>query len=214
MKIRTIETIDDLKEGVAYVCDREPAFQRVVDAIGLPPLRRKPSGLKGLVEIITFQLISLKAAAAIWARVEVQFGEFDPIAMQSASDEAYSACGLSRPKIVAIRAVLEHVNNGKLSLTNMEMAENSDVFSQLTAIKGIGPWSAHIYLLASLGRSDVFPYGDVALQESAKLLFGLESRPTAKELQNQAIPWQPWRAAAARLLWSHYKFVKMEGGQI
>lgn len=214
MTLRTIDTMADLQQAVGHVCAIEPKFQQLVDVIGLPPLRREEAGFKGLVRIITFQLISLQAAKSIWARVEETFNDFDPQAMQNAPDETFSACGLSRPKIAAIRAVCDHINNGKLSLTKLEAAEDSQIFNQLTSIKGIGPWSAQLYLLANLGRSDVFPYGDVALQESAKLLFGLETRPTAKQLQKQAIPWKPYRAAAARLLWSHYKFVKLDGGQI
>ena len=212
--IQTIETMQDLEQAAAFVCEAEPAFQKVVDAIGLPPLRREQPGFKGLVRIITFQLISLAAARSIWARVEEKFGDLDPQVMQNAPDEAFSACGLSRPKIAAIRAVLEHINNGKLQLTKLKTAEDSEIFNQLTAIKGIGPWSAQIYLLANLGRCDVFPYGDVALQESAKRLFGLKTRPTAKQLQNQATAWKPYRAVAARLLWSHYKLVKLDGGKL
>jgi len=214
MHLRTIDTLADLEAAIAHVCAIEPAFQKIVDAIGLPPLRRQEAGFKGLVRIITYQLISLQAANSIWARVEDTFSDFSPKTMQNAPDEDFSACGLSRPKIKAIRAVCDHINNGKLSLTKLETAENSQIFDQLTSIKGIGPWSAQLYLLANLGRSDVFPYGDVALQESAKLLFGLKTRPTAKELQNQAILWKPYRAAAACLFWSHYKFVKLDGGQI
>jgi len=214
MSLRTIETEKDLQEGLSFLCQREPLFAKVLNATGLPPLRRKPGGLRGLVEIITEQQISLHAAAAIWARMEVAFAPFDAEKMTEASDDLYAECGQSRPKIRTIRAVLEAVSNGKLSLTNMETSDNSEVFSNLTAIKGIGPWTAQIYLLTNLGRTDVWPVGDLALQESTKLLFDLEARPNEKQMLSFGEPWQPWRAVAARLLWSHYRLVRLEGGKI
>jgi len=214
MSLRTIETEKDLTEGLSFICAREPRFQKVLNATGLPPLRRKPGGLPGLLEIITEQQISIHAAAAIWSRMEAKFAPFDAEKMIEADDEQYAECGQSQPKIRTIRAVLQAINNGKLSLTNLQFAENSEVFSTLTAIKGIGPWTAQIYLLTNLGRIDIWPVGDLALQESTRLLFDLENRPDEKLMQALAEPWQPWRAVAARLLWSHYRLVRIEGGQI
>ena len=214
MTFKTIETEADLKEGVAYLCEREPAFQKVLNATGLPPLRRKSGGLAGLIEIITGQLISIHAAAAIWQRLEASLAPFDAAILAELDDSAYIACGLSRPKIRTIRAVLAHIKDGKLSLTNLEVAENREIFKALTDIKGIGPWTAQIYLLTSLGRRDVWPVGDLALQESAKLLFNLDNRPNERKMLSLAEPWQPWRAVAARLLWSHYRLVRFEGGSL
>ena len=214
MTFATIETTDDLRHGVESLCAREPAFAKVYATTGLPPLRRKPPGLAGLLEIITYQMISLSAAAAIWSRVQEKFSPFDPRTMAGLDDSVFTACGLSGPKIRTIRAVLAHINSGKLSLTNLATAENSEIFARLTDINGIGPWSAHIYLLTHLGRTDIFPTGDLALQESTKLLFDLKTRPDEKQMLALAKPWQPLRAVAARLLWSHYKLVKLDGGQL
>ncbi len=214
MSLATIETEADLRGGVEILCVREPAFAKVYAATGLPPLRRKPGGLAGLLEIITYQMISLSAAAAIWQRVEEKLVPFDAQMMAELDDSTYLACGLSRPKIRTIRAVLADINQSKLTLPDFKTAENSKIFSRLTDIKGIGPWSAHIYLLTHLGRIDIWPVGDLALQESAKMLFDLETRPTEKQMHEMAKPWQPWRAAAARLLWSHYRLVKLEGGSL
>lgn len=213
-RFRTIETEDDLREGVAYLCQREPLYGKVFAATGLPPLRRKRAGLGGLLEVITEQQISVHAAAAIWQRVEAKCAPFDAQKLADMDDSEYVACGLSRPKIRTIRAILAEILNGKLSLTNMETAENSQIFESLTRVKGIGPWTAQIYLLSNLGRMDVWPAGDLALQESARLLFGLDARPGEKEMLALAEPWQPWRAVAARLLWSHYRLVRFEGGSI
>ncbi len=214
MSFRIIETENDLREGVEALCKREPQFEKVYAAIGLPPLRRRPPGLPGLLEIITGQQISILAAAAIWQRVEAKLAPFDPTIMAQLDDSAYIECGLSRPKIRTIRAILAEILDGKLLLTNIEAAENSQIFSSLTAVKGIGPWTAQLYLLTSLGRTDVWPVGDLALQESAKLLFDLKTRPNEKQMLTLAEPWQPWRAVAARLLWSHYRLVRLEGGSL
>lgn len=212
--IATIETEQDLREGVIYLCKCEPLFQKVLDKTGLPPLRRKEPGLEGLIQIINGQLISLQAAAAIWQRIEEKFAPFDAKTMAAMDDNDYATCGLSKPKIRTIRAVLSRINDGKLSLTNIEIAENSEIFNSLTNIKGIGPWTAHLYLLTNLGRTDIWPTGDLALRESVKLLFELEKRPSETEMLKLAKPWQPWRAVAARLLWSHYAFVRHHGGTL
>jgi len=214
MTFATIETEADLRDGVEILCTREPAFAKVYAATGLPPLRRKPGGLAGLLEIITYQMISLTAAAAIWSRVEASMAPFDAQKMAGLDDSAYMDCGLSRPKIRTIRAVLAHINDDTLQLAQFKTAENNEIFSSLTQIKGIGPWSAHIYLLTHLGRIDIWPVGDLALQESAKMLFDLETRPNEKQMLEIAKPWQPWRAVAARLLWSHYRLVRLEGGTL
>jgi len=214
MPMLTIDTKADLQIGIDFVCEREPAFKKVLKATGLPPLRRKEDNLGGLIEIITGQLISIKAAAAIWQRLEAKLAPFDPAILAEIDDSVFIECGLSRPKIRTIRAILSEIANGKLSLTKLKTAENSEIFAILTSIKGIGPWTAQIYLLTNLGRRDVWPTGDLALQESAKLLFNLNNRPNEREMLKLAEPWQPWRAAAARLLWSHYRLVRLEGGSL
>lgn len=214
MFFTTIETTDDLQEGIDFICQREPAFKKVLNATGLPPLRRRDNNLAGLIEIITGQLISIKAAAAIWQRLEAKLAPFDAATLAEIDDSIFIECGLSKPKVRTIRAILSEITDGKLSLTKLKTAENSEIFAILTSIKGIGPWTAQIYLLTNLGRRDVWPAGDLALQESAKLLFNLKNRPTEHEMNKLAEPWQPWRAAAARLLWSHYHLVRLEGGSL
>ena len=214
MSFATIETKDDLRAGVQTLCAREPAFAKVYAATGLPPLRRKPGGLPGLLEIITYQMISLKAAAAIWQRMEERLAPFDAQFLAGLDDSIFMDCGLSGPKIRTVQAVLTHISSGKLNFDEFKAASNNQIFTTLTDIKGIGPWSAHIYLLTHLGRADIWPVGDLALQESARLLFKLESRPDTEQMRALAKPWQPWRAVAARLLWSHYKLVKLQGGRL
>lgn len=210
MIIKTIQTENDLREGVEHLCTVEPAFKTVTAKIGLPPLRLKPAGLKGLLEIITEQQISIHAAAAIWARVEERFAPFNLSDLDNAPDEDFAACGLSRPKIRTIRAVLDHANAGHLRFDTCHKLHDTAVADMLTAIKGIGPWTAQIYLLSNLGRCNVWPAADLALQESARILLKLSERPDVPAMNKLAENWRPWRAVAARLLWSHYRLVVMK----
>jgi len=209
----SIRTKDDVQTGVNFLCGCEPRFGHVMERCGLPPLRLGSGGIKGLLEIITGQLISIQAAASIWARVEQKFSGFDFDRMVAASDEDYQACGLSRPKIKTIRALLTAIEDGRLDLAELENLRDTDVMQKLVAIKGIGPWTAQIYLLSGLGRSNVWPVGDLALQESARILFNLDARPDVRQMEAMAQDWQPWRAVAARLLWSYYRHVRFEGGE-
>ncbi len=208
--ISQIETDADLAEGVAFLIRTEPRFAGVVETCGLPPLRRATAGLEGLLAIITEQQISVHAAASIWARVNERFGPFDVAALAASPDEDFAACGLSRPKIRTIRAVLDACGNGGLDFGKLQDMPHDEVHAALTMIKGIGPWTAEIYLLSNLGRPDVWPKGDLALQEGAKLLFNMRKRPDVKRMDLIARKWSPWRAVAARLLWQHYRHVKFK----
>ena len=120
--------------------------------------------------------------------------------------------GLSRPKIKALKEIARAVAGGKLALATLADIPADEAHAALTAVHGIGPWTADIYLLASLGHADAWPAGDLALQEAARLGFGLKSRPTTKEMGPLAEPWRPYRAVAARVLWSYYRAVKGREG--
>ena len=210
--MQTIETSDDIARAVAYLCDREPRFAGIVEVCGLPDLRRGKNGLAGLLDIITNQQISIHAAAAIWRRVEERFAPFDADVMAACPDDDFAACGLSRPKIRTIRAVLEAQRSGHLDFEQLCHLPDDEVTGIMTAISGIGPWSAQIYLLSGLGRADTWPKGDLALQEAARLLFNMKKRPGLARMEKIARKWRPFRAVAARLLWSHYRHVKFPGG--
>ena len=209
----TIKTLDDVQTGVDFLCACEPRFGRVVARTGLPPLRLGAGGLEGMLEIITNQQISIHAAASIWKRVEEKFAGFELAQLHAADDEDYKQCGLSMPKIRTIRALLAALESGGLDFSEFDGLSDREVADKLVAVKGIGPWTAQIYLLSHLGRSNVWPVGDLALQESARILFDLEHRPDAKQMEAMAQDWQPWRAVAARLLWSYYRHVRFEGGE-
>jgi DNA-3-methyladenine glycosylase II len=175
---------------------------------GLPPLRRAEPGFAGLLHIVTEQQVSLASAAAIWGRMVEQLQPMTPEHLATLSDEALRAPGLSMPKIRTIRALCEALASGVLDLDHVARAPNEHAFEALTAIKGIGPWTAEIYLLSCLGRRDVWPAGDLALQVAAQAAFALDARPDAKAMRAMAEPWRPWRAIAARVLWSYYRAVK------
>ena len=181
---------------------------RVYRITGLPPLRRQPGGFAALLYMITEQMISLKAAAAIWQRVESAFHPFDPSHMATASEQDYRTCGLSGPKLNAMRALSAAVVDGSLDLQGLQTLDDAGVVTALTGVKGIGDWTAQIYLLACLGRPDAWPAGDVALQTAIHKMLALPARPKAGEMLEIAEDWRPLRAIAARLLWAYYRQLK------
>lgn len=203
--LRAIASADDIAQAVQALGLAEPRFAAIAAATGLPSLRRSAGGLAGLLRIVVDQQISLAAGAAIWARLEALLAPFEPDQMLAAGDEALRACGLSGGKIRTLRAIAAAAADGSLDFQRLESLSDEEAGAMLTAVHGIGPWTADIYLLACLGRGDVFPAGDLALQAAAAMAFDLPVRPKAAELKQMGEPWRPWRAVAARLLWAHYR---------
>lgn len=203
--MRTIDAIADLVEGVRFLAAAEPRLAAIAERTGLPPLRRSPTGLAGLLRIVVDQQISLAAAAAIWRRFEAQFSPFDAHRLTAASSAALAATGLSAAKSRTVRAVGEAVASGGLDFDRLAHVADEEAAGALTAVPGIGPWTADIYLLTCLGRPDVWPVGDVALRAAMAASFGIDRRPNPVEMIGIAEGWRPWRAVAARLLWAHYR---------
>lgn len=201
----TIDTLDDLRKGIAALAAREPRFAAMAAETGLPPLRRRESGYRGLLHIITGQQVSTASAAAIWARMEEMLAPLEPDHLAMLDDARFQAAGLSRPKIAAIRALTRAVLDSTLELESLAELEDEGVHGALTAVKGIGPWTADIYLLTCLGRRDAWPAGDLALQTATGAAFGLDTRPDVTRMQALSAPWRPWRAVAARLIWAYYR---------
>jgi DNA-3-methyladenine glycosylase II len=181
---------------------------RMLEAAGQPPVRRRPAGLAGLAWIVVSQQVSAASAAAINGRLESRFPTFQPELIIGATDDDLRACGLSAPKMRTLRAISAAIAGGALDLEALEQLDAEAAREALTRIKGIGPWSADVYLLFCLGRPDVWPAGDLALQEAARMALRLRSRPDAKRLEKIGERWRPWRAAAARLLWAYYGAVR------
>ena len=204
---RLIDTVEDIAEGAAALAALDPAFARLAKLT--PPLRRRPAGFATLFQAIVGQQVSTASAAAIWARVEAG-GLTTPAAVLDAGEEGLRAAGLSRPKI---RYALALAGAEPAYEAHPDMPEAA-VIADLIRIPGIGLWTAEIYALSALGRADVFPAGDLALQEAARILYDLEARPDERTLRAMAQRWSPWRAVAARLLWELYRVEKQREGTL
>ena len=206
--MRIIGSEEDIAEGLAALVAADPRLAIVAEAVGHPPLRRAEGGLRALLRIVMDQQISLAAGAAIWGRLEARYPSFEAKALAEAAEEDLRACGLSGAKIRTLLALSRAVADGALDFDALAALPDAEAAAALVALPGIGPWTADIYLLTCLGRSDAWPRGDLALQEAARLALGLPARPTHRQMEALAEPWRPWRAVAARLLWSHYRLVK------
>ena len=204
-KFPVIETEADIARGVEFLVAREPSFEKVIDVHGLPAARRVENCLASLLKIITEQLISLKAANAIWRRIETRLHPFEPGEILKFSLEDLQSLGLTRGKARSFQAIAMAIHRGELNFESLPELPDQDVLAKLLALPGIGPWTADIYLLTALGRADACPAGDLALQMAAQDLFAMEGRPTPKTFLEKAENWKPWRSVAARLLWSHYR---------
>lgn len=205
--MRLIETEADLEEGRAYLAARFPVWARVLPEIGALPLRRRSDGFEAICDAVVSQQISTHAAAAIAGRMAaLSLVTQDQIA--AASDEAMREAGLSRPKQRYLRAIAA----SDLDWQALRTLPDDEVIAALTALPGIGRWTADIYLKFALGRADAFAAGDLALAEAARVLYDLPARPGPKELTALAEPWRPWRSVAARALWSYYRIIKGREG--
>lgn len=207
-----IDSEADLTRHLAALAGACPHMAGLHARLGHPPLRRRPAGFEGLVQIIVFQQISTAAAAAIWAKTLATFGAITPQALAAADDDAFRAAGQSRPKIRTLRALAAAVDEGLLDLGALEAMEADAAHAALCRVKGIGPWTADVYLLSCLGHADAWPAGDIALQAAAADLLGLDARPDARAMAAIGERWRPWRAVAARLLWAHYASLKGRAG--
>lgn len=200
----TIETTEDIRRGVAALARKCPDLRRVHRMTGDPPLRRHAAGFEGLARIVVSQQVSAASAAAIWQRTVLAVQPFSPQRVRALREEDLGAAGLSRPKVRTLKAVAEAIASGELDLDALSSARDDEIRAALTAIHGIGPWTADIYLMFCLGRADSWAGGDLALQLAVQSVLGLEARPDAAELEAIAVRWRPWRAVAARMLWAYH----------
>lgn len=204
---RLIETEADLAEGAAWLVSSCPVWARVMPDLSPLPLRRRPDGFEAIAGAVVAQQISVAAAASIWARMEGA-GLSSPDRITRASEDDMRAVGLSRPKIRYLRAIA----GAQPDWVGLRALPDGDAIAALVALPGIGQWTAEIYLKFALGRADVFAAGDLALQESARQLYDLDTRPSPAELRQMAEAWRPWRAVAARALWAYYRQIKGREG--
>ncbi len=196
---------DQLARAVRALSRREPALREVVRRYGLPPLWGREPGYATLVYIILEQQVSLASAKAAYERLERACrGRVTPRAVLRLSDAALLTIGFSRQKAGYARGLAEALLSRQLDLDQVAQMPDEEAQAALVAQKGIGPWTAGIYLLMALRRPDIWPHGDLALAVSAQSVFGLHERPTYDDLRTRAEAWRPHRATAARILWHAY----------
>lgn len=198
-------TLETLAQGVAFLCARDPHLARIYQQFGLPPLWAREPGFATLTHIILEQQVSLASAKAAFMRLqEACEGSVTPEALLRFDDLELKQIGFSRQKAAYARLLAHSLLDGSFSLERISMLEDADAYDALLRIKGVGPWTANIYLLMALLRPDAWPPGDLALEVAWQKITGLEKRPSKEEMSAIAGRWQPWRAVAARLLWHDY----------
>jgi DNA-3-methyladenine glycosylase II len=202
-KSRVVETDADIRAGVRVLRRKCTYLRRVHDKAGDPPPRRYAPGFEGLARIIVGQQLSIASAEAIWRRVSITITPMEPASVSTLTDEDLRAAGLSRAKVRTLRAIAEAVDDG-LNLEQLAEEPEGAVRETLTAVHGVGPWTADIFLLFCIGRADAFAAGDLALQIATRNALGLKQRPSSEELLAIAERWRPWRGVAARMLWNFY----------
>lgn len=194
-----------LNKALDELAAREPAIAAALKRVGYPEPRISEPGYVTLLRTIVGQQVSVHAARAIWNKLDLAVGgAADPEKLLATADEALRAAGLSRQKVAYARSLAELVVSGQLDLHNLP-EDDEEAIARMVAVKGIGRWSAEIYLLFAEGRPDIWPAGDLAVQIEIGRIMGLEGRPTERQLRAVAEPWRPHRGAAAIFAWHHYK---------
>ena len=194
----------DIEAALLALQEADPRLGAVLAVAGTVPLRRGAQGLRGLLGTIVAQQVSRASADAIFARLAAELDLDDAAALRLAPDEALRRAGLSRPKMRTVRAIAEAVACGTLDFDRLERLDAAGAIAEMTAVHGIGRWTAECHLLFAMGHPDVFPASDLALQIAVAHAFGLPERPREKPLAALAERWSPHRATAARLFWSYY----------
>ncbi|MFN4023573.1 MAG: DNA-3-methyladenine glycosylase family protein [Hyphomonas sp.] len=197
----TAPTRRRLKTACERLALADPALGLAYESIGVPAWRTGEPGYAMLARMIAYQQISTKAAATIWGRVEAHLGAVTPEAFLAADPEAMRACGLSRPKVAHLTSIAEAMVSGRLNLARVCAADLDSARAELVSVRGIGPWTAELFLLYAVGAMDAFPVADVGLMEAHKRLGGYETRMESKLFTAHAEIWRPYRGVAAHLLW-------------
>lgn len=201
---------NDIETGVGFLKRQHPLFAKLLPQCGEIPLRLSTGDFEGLAAIIISQQVSRASAKAIFNRLKEQINPLTAEQYIKSGEAAWREAGLSRPKQRTLSALSSAVMDDGLLLDQLSVQSPENAMKALTDIKGIGPWTAEIYLMFSAGHPDIFPAGDLALQEAIKLGVGLEERPNEKLCRQISEDWAPWRSVAARILWDYYRVVKSD----
>ena len=196
-------------QAVEHLRAADPVMARIIDTVGVDSLGERPREVPrdhygALVRTIVGQQLSTRAARAIYQRLSDRYGGRAPTPdeiLAEDPDELRTAVGLSHAKVRYLRSLAEHVLDGSLDLDHLAELDDDAVIAELTAVSGIGPWSAHIFLIVHLGREDVLPVGDLGIRKAFQVDYGLPNLPSADEMERIAEPWRPYRTLASRFLW-------------
>lgn len=205
MTPRQVEAAARLAAALPIVADRDPALAAALEEVGPPSFDLRPEGFPTLVRAIVAQQVSAASARAIYGRLEEAVQPLSAARLLAVGEDVVRACGFSRPKVRYAVALAEHVEDGRLPLDRLDAMSDADVIAALTAVPGIGVWSAEVYMIFAMGRPDVWPAGDLALQTAQQRIRGLEERPKPKRSRELAAEWAPWRSVAAVTLWHYYR---------
>jgi DNA-3-methyladenine glycosylase II len=200
--------LDDAVKGLRAADKRlHPVIKRVGP---LPHRKHREEGFEALVSIVVNQQLSVAAADTIFGRVKDKVAPFTPEQLLATESEVLRACGLSGPKQKHMKSIASAIVDGSLDLKRVRNMHDDDARAHLVAVKGIGPWTADIYLMSSLGRADIWPVADVGLQAAIHRAFGLRKRPNEKQMEKLSKDWRPYRTVAARMFWIHEDGIRAE----
>lgn len=208
MAVTTINTHKDISVGLVYLAKHCNVLADVIKDVPHVPLRRRPPGFASLASIIISQQVSKQSAQAIFGRMEQFIQPLTAEAYLKAGEQAWIKIGLSRPKQRTFTSLCNAIIEGSLDLDSLDQLPEKEAICAMTSVKGIGAWTAEVYLLFAVGHADIFPAGDLALQIAAASVHGFQSKMSEKELRQLAESWAPYRGVAARLLWAHYAELK------
>jgi DNA-3-methyladenine glycosylase II len=210
-KPHRIASAKQLSDAVTALIANDARLAPVLKRAGRPQfVARRRHGFEALMSIITSQQLSTAAGDTIFGRLKEKVVPFDPPTLLATPAEVLRACGLSAPKQKHMKTIATAILDGTLDLKRVRSMPDDIAREHLTAIKGIGPWTADIYLMSSLGRADVWPVGDVALQAAIARALKLRKRPNEKGMERLSEDWRPWRTIVARLFWTHEDSVRRE----
>ena len=204
----------DLEDAVHALVKQDPRLKPIFELTGMPALRQREPGFVGLAAIVCGQQLSTASAGAIWGRLTAAFDPFDHEVIRKARADRLGRLGLSAAKIKTLKNIARELTAERLNLDVLANEDADAAHNTLTALHGIGPWTADVYLLFCLGHGDAWPAGDIAIQEGVKVGLGLKTRPTVKQMAPLAEPWRPLRGAAAHLWWAYYRVLKNREGVI
>lgn len=209
-----ISNEDDIREGIEFLKQRDPDLNKIIAVCGPIPLRLSTPGFEGLSSIIISQLLSRASALAIFERFKKIVSPITPETYMKVGVDGWREIGLSRPKQRSFTALCEAITSGKLDLERLGEVPLEIAMKSLTEVKGIGPWTAEIYLMFCVGYKDIFPVGDLALREAIRLAYEMDERPDEKICHALAEKWAPWRSVAARIFWDYYRVKKQDGAPL